>query len=309
MELMVAVFIGTIITVGTFSIYIIIQHGTTDSVIKFKNFSSSRSAVSMINNELKKGYAQNISTNGSSLTIGAETFTFSGNKLIRTLNGQTKTVALDVTGNFSISNADNNDIVVTGTIVSGNQTLKINTLVYACGFQPGTVYPAGTGIWNVADYSNARNGVPLIFTSKFYIGSQQNVKITISTEDTATVYIDGNPLWIDTAGRQSFSVNLSPGYHSVNVFAENTDGQNPVLSEPDNEAALYFRVLNARGDNILDTTMIDQWHVFEPSEGNFSPYFFRGTTQDYSGPLSSDPDSYVTNQGIPTGPAYINLPG
>jgi Tfp pilus assembly protein PilX len=204
-------------------------------------------------------------------------------------------------------------VTYSGTTTSSATTTTPHTgTVYAdTNGSWGGYYPP-QGIWNIPNAKNgAPNGVPLVFANKFTLASPQTVTFHLFTDDTSTIYLNGNPIYFyhgvwNSSGvnKQTFPYTIPAGANTIDVFAENTDGQNPVSTGgPYNPADLSLQATTSTGNTIVSTGNPSSWTVYQPSSSN--PYIYRGTNQSSSGTPTGP---YTTSSGIPTGPSYLNLP-
>ncbi len=204
-------------------------------------------------------------------------------------------------------------VTYSGTTTSSSTTTTPHTgTVYTdTGGSWGGYYPP-QGIWNSPNAENgAINGVPLVFANQFTLTSSQTVTFHLFTDDTSTIYLNGNPIYFDQgpwnssgANVLTFPYTIPAGTNTIDVFAENTDGQNPVSTGgPYNPADLSLQATTSTGNTIVSTSNPSSWTVYQPSSSN--PYIYRGTNQSSSGTPTGP---YTTSSGIPTGPSYLNLP-
>ncbi len=197
------------------------------------------------------------------------------------------------------------------------------------GMVQGSVYPdswlsssspATNGIWNTATAQSsgaqAPNGVPLIFSTSVNVpAGTTSMTVKFNSDDVSELYIDGQPVWVQTAWNNEQSVpilNLSPGWHTVQFFAENTNAQNPVTSPGTNPAVLNAVVYDANNNVLSTTANPSQWAVQQPASGlsTFVPYMFGGTSQTTSGVFVPGDATYSTpsnpvTTGIPIGPSTL----
>ena len=162
-------------------------------------------------------------------------------------------------------------------------------------------------VWNhpATPLANAANGTPLVFATT--VNTSSNVlHFALNCDDTATVYVDGKPQYVATYGASNFSVSVTPGEHTIEVFAENTGGENPVTDSPANPAGLSVQVTDGSGNTLASTaTNPSAWEVLQPTAGAgaFDPYLFQGTTQAVG--VWNPSASLSMDSGIPTGPSVM----
>lgn len=172
----------------------------------------------------------------------------------------------------------------------------------------GQPYGAPGAMWNTPNSDQAAsNGTPLIFeTTVNTTGTSLNFDIGV--DDLCTTYVDGIPQRLTTYNTttDNFSVGVSPGQHLIQIFAENTAGQNPVTDNPPNPAGLWVQITDNTGALLASTaTEPSAWQVLQPTQGAsyFEPYLFQGTNMT---PGNWNPSaSFYSASGLPTGPSQI----
>ena len=133
-ELLVAMFIGTIIVIGGFEVFFHAGKAYTESFTGYQTYSALQNAASWVIRDAREQNAQNIAINsgGQSVTIGNDVFSFAGNNLVKTTNGTSTVVAQNVTGGFSIQSGANNSVILTVNIGTpdGRKNIQANVTVY-----------------------------------------------------------------------------------------------------------------------------------------------------------------------------------
>ncbi|MQL51062.1 prepilin-type N-terminal cleavage/methylation domain-containing protein [Desulfofundulus thermobenzoicus] len=133
-EVIIAMFIGTIIVIGGFEIFRYAGMAYRESASSYQNYSALQNAASWIIRDAREQNAQNIAVNngGQSVTVGNDVFSFAGNNLVKTTGGASTVIAQNVTGNFNVQPGVNNSIILTVNIgtVDGRKNLQANVTVY-----------------------------------------------------------------------------------------------------------------------------------------------------------------------------------
>lgn len=183
--------------------------------------------------------------------------------------------------------------------------------IYGSDTQLSSIGPAPSGIWNTNNAgSSAPNGVPLLF-STVVRDTTGTLNIQFDTDDVSEVYLDGQPIWLEAswAQKQTLQLNVTPGYHTVQFFAENTLGQNPVTTTQSNNAVLNAAIADGNNATLSTTANPGQWSVQQPQAGaaTFAPYLFGGSSQSVSGPVNPSDITWApnANSGVPVGPATL----
>lgn len=134
-ELIVAMFIGTIIIISGFQIFRYAGTAYKESYSGYQNYSALQNAASWIIRDAREQNAQSIAVNigGQSVTVGNDVFSFTGSNLVKTTNGATTVVAQNVTGIFSVQAGANNSMILTVSIgtTDGRKNLQVSVTVYS----------------------------------------------------------------------------------------------------------------------------------------------------------------------------------
>ncbi|TEB04726.1 hypothetical protein Psch_03488 [Pelotomaculum schinkii] len=134
-EVIVAMFIGTIIIISGFEIFQYAGTSYKESFTSYQNYSALQNAASWIIRDARSQNAQSIAINngGQSVTVGNNVFSFTGSQLVKTTNGTSTVVAQNVTGSFSVQAGANNSIILTINIgaTDGRKNIQANATVYS----------------------------------------------------------------------------------------------------------------------------------------------------------------------------------
>lgn len=194
---------------------------------------------------------------------------------------------------------------LTYTVSSGptpnNEPTSLSGVPLVSGMSWSTTYTSGyyaSGIWNSNAYSPP-NGVPLVFSSVVYDATSSLI-VAAYIDDVGELYVDGVPEYYFGTANSTASVTVTPGYHNVQFFAENTDGENPVTTSPANPAGLTATVKDGNGVVLSSTSSPSSWNVQQGT----SPYQFGGTTQGIGPWVPADANPSATS-GNPIGPSTL----